>query len=164
MSAPPSDPTEDARYLREAIALARRGVREGAGGPFGALVVRDGAVLGRGWNRVTSTHDPTAHAEIVALREACRAAGSHALPGATVYASCEPCPMCLAALWWGRVARVVFAATREDAAAAGFDDAAIYEELARPLGERRLPLTPLLREEGLPLFDEWLASPHRVPY
>lgn len=164
MAADRDDPTVDARFLREAIALARRGLSEGAGGPFGAVVVRAGEVLGRGWNRVTSSHDPTAHAEIVALREACRTAGSHALPGAVVYTSCEPCPMCLAALWWGRVERIVFAATRDDAAAAGFDDAEIYAELARPLGERRLPLVPLLRPEALPLFEQWLASPRRVPY
>lgn len=153
----------DHLHMRRAIALATESARAG-GGPFGAVVVRDGAVLGEGTNRVTADGDPTAHAEVIALRAAAQHLGTHALVGCTVYASCEPCPMCLGALWWARVERVVFAATRDDAAAAGFDDAALYTELQRPLAERRLPLAPLLREEGLAAFQAWEANTDRQPY
>ncbi len=154
----------DPLRMREALALALEGVRSGAGGPFGALVVREGRVLGRGCNRVTSTNDPTAHAEIVALREACAAAGSFALPGAELYTSCEPCPMCLGAIWWARIARVYYAGTRADAAEAGFDDAALYEEVARPLPARVLPLVPLLRDEARAAFAAWAGKADRVRY
>jgi tRNA(Arg) A34 adenosine deaminase TadA len=154
----------DPARMREAIALALEGVRSGAGGPFGALVVRDGRVLGRGCNRVTSANDPTAHAEIVALRAACAAAGSFALPGAELYTSCEPCPMCLGAIWWARIACVFYAGTRADAAAAGFDDAALYEEVARPLPARTLPLLPLLRDEARAAFVAWGGKADRVRY
>jgi len=154
----------DPAFMRQAIALALEGVRSGAGGPFGALVVRDGRVLGRGSNRVTSTHDPTAHAEVVAIREACAATGSFSLQGAELYTSCEPCPMCLGAIWWARLARVHFAGTRADAAAAGFDDAALYDEVARPLPARVLPLLPLLRDEALAAFAAWGAKADRVRY
>ncbi len=154
----------DPARMREAIALALEGVRSGAGGPFGALVVRDGGVLGRGCNRVTSANDPTAHAEIVAIRQACAAAGSFALGGSELYTSCEPCPMCLGAIWWARIARVFHAGTRADAAAAGFDDAALYEEVARPLAARALPLLPLLREEAQAAFAAWMGKADRVRY
>ena len=158
------DGASDRRFLREAIALALEGVRGRRGGPFGALLVRDGRVLGRGCNRVTSDNDPTAHAEVVALREACRAAADFALPGATAYASCEPCPMCLCALWWARVDRIVYAASRHDAAAAGFDDEAFYAQLALPPAARAVPMAPLLRAEGLVPFRAWTELPDRTPY
>ncbi len=109
----------------------------GAGGPFGSVVVRDGRVIGEGWNQVTSTNDPTAHAEVVAIRRACAAIGSFSLAGATLYASCEPCPMCLASAYWARVSRIVFANTREEAAAIGFDDQLLYDEIPKPIEERR---------------------------
>src|SRR5262245_9316936 len=112
----------DADFLIEAIALSRERMLAGAGGPFGALIVRDGEIFARGWNRVTTTNDPTAHAEVVAIRAACERLGTFRLDGCVIYASCEPCPMCLAAAYWSRVARLVFAASREDAAQAGFDD------------------------------------------
>lgn len=153
----------DPALMRQAIALALESVRAG-GGPFGALVVRDGRVLGRGANRVTPDNDPTAHAEVVAIRAACAAAGSFSLAGAELYTSCEPCPMCLGAIWWARVARVHYAGTRADAAAAGFDDAALYEEVARPLAARRLPLLPLLRDEACAAFAAWNAKADRVRY
>lgn len=153
----------DPAFMRQAIALALESVRTG-GGPFGALVVRDGRVLGRGANRVTPDNDPTAHAEVVAIRAACTAAGSFSLAGAELYTSCEPCPMCLGAIWWARLERVHFAGTRADAAAAGFDDAALYEEVSRPLPARVLPLRPLLRDEGLAAFAAWTAKADRVRY
>ena len=121
---------DDARFVREAIRLAIDKMEAGCGGPFGALVVVEGAVAGRGWNRVTSANDPTAHAEIVAIRQACAARRSFRLEGATLYASCEPCPMCLAAAYWARVARVCYACTREDATRAGFADADIYADVS----------------------------------
>lgn len=160
-----SDSAEsDAIHLRRAIALAREHMLAGHGGPFGAVIARDGLVLGEGWNQVTTSHDPTAHAEVVAIRAATRATGSWMLSGATLYTSCEPCPMCLAAAWWARVDRIIFAANREDAAAAGFDDSAIYQEVARPLSQRILPIANALPSEGAAVFREWLTKEDRVEY
>ncbi len=157
-------PDSDLPFLREAIALARAGAASGAGGPFGAVVVHEGRIVGRGQNRVTSTNDPTAHAEVVALREACAALERFHLPAATLYTSCEPCPMCLAAAYWAHIARIVFACTHDDAAAIGFDDAFLYRELAAPPTARRLPLVPLLHKEGVAVFREWAENPRRIPY
>lgn len=151
-------------FLAEAIDLAARNVREGRGGPFGALVVRAGVVIARGVNQVVATLDPTAHAEIVAIREACRALGSFQLDGCDVYASCEPCPMCLGAIYWARPRALYYAAAQRDAAAAGFDDAFLYEEIARPIDARRLPTRRLLPDEGRRPFDEWRRAAHRIPY
>jgi len=152
------------KFMREAIKLAELGMRGGRGGPFGCVVVRQGEIVGRGHNRVTSTNDPTAHAEVVAIRRACTRLRSFSLAGCTLYTSCEPCPMCLGAAYWARVDRLVFAASRQDAATAGFDDAFIYDQV--PLGpfERSLPTAQLLREEAIAAFDAWLADPDRVPY
>jgi len=150
-------------FLQQAIALAVENVRRN-GGPFGALIVRDGVVIATGVNQVTRNNDPTAHAEMVAIREACRVLSRHQLDGCDVYCSCEPCPMCLGALYWARPARVFFAATQHQAAAAGFDDSFIYRELCAPLGERRLPLVHVADgQAGLP-FDEWTAKADRVEY
>jgi tRNA(Arg) A34 adenosine deaminase TadA len=154
----------DAACMRQALALAAQSVGSSSGGPFGALVVRDGRVLGRGANRVTTANDPTAHAEIVAIREACAALQSFSLAGAELYASCEPCPMCLGAIWWARIERVHYAGTRADAAEAGFDDAALWNEVARPLESRALPLQPLLRDEARAVFKAWLEKADRVAY
>jgi guanine deaminase len=151
-------------FMAEAIDLAARNAREGRGGPFGALVVREGVVIARGVNRVVATHDPTAHAEVVAIREACRALGSFQLEGCDVYASCEPCPMCLGAIYWARPRALYYAASHEDAAAAGFDDAFLYEEIARPADARLLRTARLLPEEGKRPFEEWRRSASRVPY
>jgi tRNA(Arg) A34 adenosine deaminase TadA len=150
--------------MQEAIRLSLEMMRAGKGGPFGAVVVRDGEIVGRGWNQVASTNDPTAHAEIVAIREACRKAGSFFLEGAELYASCEPCPMCLSAVYWARISRVYYAASRKDAAEAGFLDEMIYEELAREAGRRRIPCIGLGREEALAAFREWKQKPGRIPY
>ncbi len=149
--------------MRRAIELALESVRAG-GGPFGAVVVRDGRVVGRGTNQVTQLGDPTAHAEIAAIRDACRALGTFELSGCTLYTSCEPCPMCLGAVYWSRLERVCYGSQREDAARVGFDDALIYEELARAPERRRVTMTQLLRDEALRAFVEWDASPDRVPY
>ncbi len=156
--------TDDERWLRQAIALARQHSLRGDGGPFGAVIVREGSMLAEGWNTVTSTFDPTAHAEVVAIRAACATLKDFRLTGCVLYASCEPCPMCLAAAWWARVARIVFAATREDAAAAGFDDALLYGELAAPIDRRELPLRQLLRDEAAPVMRQWHTMPGRVAY
>lgn len=149
--------------MREVLRLARESVAAG-GGPFAALVVKDGRVIAAGTNRVVADRDPTAHAEVVAIREACRVLGSHRLDGCELYASCEPCPMCAAAVAWSRAARVRYAATRDDAAAAGFDDAVLYAEVARPPEARALPTERLLGDEGRGPFDAWAAKPDRVPY
>ncbi|HEY6168831.1 MAG TPA: nucleoside deaminase, partial [Verrucomicrobiae bacterium] len=139
-------------FMHEAIRLSREKMLAGNGGPFGAVVVKNSKVIGRGWNRVTSTNDPTAHAEVTAIREACQTLGDFRLAGCELYTSCEPCPMCLAAIYWARIERVYFACARQDAAAAGFDDEFLYAEFARPAVERRVELVPLGREEGLRAF------------
>jgi len=152
------------RFLQEAILLARDRMRAREGGPFGALVVRDGEVIARGWNRVPSSCDPTAHAEIVAIRAACEALGDFRLSGCTIYSSCEPCPMCLGAIYWARLERLVFAATREDAARAGFDDGRIYDQIALAPGERSLRTECALRDDARELFVEWESLEGRVEY
>lgn len=150
--------------MREAIRLAREGMVAGAGGPFGCVIVRAGEIIGRGYNRVLADHDPTAYAEVVAIRAACRRISHFELRGCDLYSSCEPCPMCLAAANWARVDRIFFAATRHDAAAAEFDDEWLYCQIAAGPEARRIPTLPLLREEAECLFDEWRAKPDRVPY
>lgn len=151
-------------HLRRAVALAEQGVAAGDGGPFGAVVVRDGQVLAEGWNQVTADNDPTAHAEVVAIRRACAKIGSFQLTAATVYSSCEPCPMCLGALYWARPAAVFFAASRDDAAAAGFDDSLIYQQLSKPLDERSLPIRQLSLPEAEGPFARWVAEESRTRY
>jgi len=155
---------EDRTHLARAVALAREHMRAGEGGPFGAVMVRDGEVLAEGWNQVTSTNDPTAHAEVVAIRRACRAAGDFALPGATLYTSCEPCPMCLASAYWARVARIVYANSREDAAAVGFDDQLIYEEIPKAITERIIPTVHAPMADARAVFAEWMRKADKVAY
>ena len=151
-------------FMRTAIRLGLENVSGGRGGPFAALVVKDGEIIARGTNLVTSTNDPTAHAEVTAIREACRLLGSFQLPGCDIYTTCEPCPMCMGAIYWARPARVFYAATREDAASAGFDDSFIYSELAKHPEARRIPVLPLLRAESLALFEAWNKLQTKVPY
>ena len=155
---------KDSEYLRQAIDLARQGVEDSLGGPFGCVIVRDGEVVGKGCNGVTSTNDPTAHAEIVAIRDACRRLGHFQLTGCVVYASCEPCPMCLGAIYWARPKRVVYAATRQQAAAAGFDDAFIYRELELPEGERKIIFEQLAEKGAEEVFDLWRVRGDRSLY
>ncbi len=151
-------------FLRRAIALAMLNVNSGQGGPFAALIVKDGKIIAEGINRVTSANDPTAHAEIEAIRQACRTLGNFQLVGCDLYASCEPCPMCLGAIYWARADRVYYAATAADAAAAGFDDALIYGELRRAPEARRLSMTQLPHPDALRPFQAWLSSSSKKPY
>ena len=153
----------DRHFLRQAIEMAVENVRRG-GGPFAALVVRDGSVLASGTNCVAAANDPTAHAEIVAIREACRALGSFRLSGCDVYCSCEPCPMCLGALYWARPSRVIFAATNADAAAAGFDDSFIYRQIQVAPSERAIPMLRLVDDEATRPFEAWVSKGDRTPY
>jgi len=151
-------------HLQRAVELARHGMSLGDGGPFGALVVRRGQVLAEGWNRVLATNDPTAHAEVTAIRAACTALGSFQLTDTIVYASCEPCPMCLGALYWARPFAVYFAATRDDAAAAGFDDSLIYHEISLAADDRSLTLRRLPVDGCAEVFTQWTAKGDRTPY
>ena len=151
-------------FLKQAIDLAVENVRTGAGGPFGALVVKDGEVIATGTNRVTSSNDPTAHAEVMAIRAACQKVGSFQLDGCEVYTSCEPCPMCLGALYWARVKAFYFAGDKDDAARGQFDDSFIYTELKKPVEGRTIPGYRLLAADGFRPFDEWLKSQKKVPY
>lgn len=155
---------QDNLFMRRAIELAQLGVAANAGGPFGAVVVKDGRIIGEGYNQVTSTNDPTAHAEIIAIREACKNIGSFQLDGCSVYTSCEPCPMCLGAIYWARPLKVFFACTQDDAAAIGFDDNFIYEELERANDQREMVLVSLMRDEALEVFNNWDAKPDKVEY
>jgi guanine deaminase len=155
----------DRKYMTRAIELAQAGVEQNLGGPFGCVIVKDGEVIGEGNNRVTSTNDPTAHAEIVAIREACRKLGSFQLEDCIVYTSCEPCPMCLGAVYWARAEKIYIACNRTDAASAGFDDAFIYEELCgADFASRRVPIATMMRDEGLQVFKNWVEKPDKVPY
>jgi guanine deaminase len=151
------------QFMRRAIALALDNIRAG-GGPFGCVIVKEGRIIAEGANCVTPTNDPTAHAEVVAIREACRALKNFQLEGCELYTTCEPCPMCLGAIYWARPSRVFYAAAAGDAAAAGFDDAFIYDELKKPHVARRIPMAQLLRDESLSIFSAWNASPNKIEY
>jgi tRNA(Arg) A34 adenosine deaminase TadA len=150
--------------MREAIRLAETKMQANEGGPFGAVVVRRGHVIGRGWNCVTSRHDPTAHAEIVAIRDACRTLNAYSLEACEIYASCEPCPMCLAAIYWARLERIYYAATRDDAARIGFDDDAIYREIGKPVDRRAIPMVAMMREEAAAVLRKWPEKEDRTEY
>ena len=150
--------------MRHAVRLSAERMREGAGGPFGAIIVKDGKVVAEGWNRVTSTNDPTAHAEVTAIRSACEALSTFSLKGCEIYTSCEPCPMCLAAIYWARLDRITFANTREEAAAIGFDDALIYGEVSKPIADRLIPTAKLELPEAEAVFAEWRAKPDKIAY
>jgi guanine deaminase len=155
---------DDADYLRRAIELATQSVRRNRGGPFGAVVVKDGVIVGEGVNVVTSTNDPTAHAEVMAIRAAGAHLATFSLRGARIYASSEPCPMCLAAIYWSRLDGVVFATACDVAARVGFDDTFLYEQLALSAPDRSLPMRQLSLPEGVALFDEWRGKPDKTPY
>ena len=155
---------EKENFMREAIRLSIDSMRAGNGGPFGAIIVKDGKIIARGFNKVTSTNDPTAHAEVVAIREACNALGSFQLSGCEIYTSCEPCPMCLGAIYWARPDKMYFANTKSDAAEIGFDDQFIYNEIELNVNERHLPTEQLLHEEALLAFKEWQQKPDKTKY
>jgi guanine deaminase len=154
----------DEYFMRYAISLAQNGITDGRGGPFGCVVVKNGEIVGEGCNEVTSTNDPTAHAEIVAIRNACRNLDSFQLDGCTIYTSCEPCPMCLGAIYWARPEKMFYACTRTDAANVGFDDDFIYEEIALPIEERHIESISLLRDEGLTVFQNWADKTDKIEY
>ena len=155
---------QDEKFMRRAVQLAQTGVDAGAGGPFGAVVVLDGEIVGEGFNQVTSTNDPTAHAEIVAIRNACKKLNSFQLDNCTIYTSCEPCPMCLGAIYWARPKQIFYAATHEDAAAIGFDDHFIYDEIERPIEERQIKSINFMRDEGLKVFKNWADKTDKTKY
>ena len=151
--------------MERAVSLATENVRLGRGGPFGAVIVQDGKVIADGYNLVTSTNDPTAHAEVVAIRNACAKLGVfHLPPGTEIYASCEPCPMCLAAIYWAHIDKVYFGCTHKDAAEIGFDDSLIYQEMRKRIEERQVPMLPLDRDYALKAFDAWRAKVDKVEY
>ena len=152
------------QLMEQAIEMAVDNVRAGRGGPFAALVVRDGKVIARGTNQVTSTNDPTAHAEIRAIRTACSRLDTFELDDCVLYSTCEPCPMCLGAIYWARLESVVYASTHQEASAAGFDDTFIYEELSRPVEQRELPMRRLMSREAQRVFDAWRKYEDRVEY
>lgn len=151
-------------FMRRAIALAEQNVAGNGGGPFGSVVVHDGRIIGEGVNLVTDSHDPTAHAEVVAIRAACSELGSFSLAGCEIYASCEPCPMCLSAIYWARIERIFYGNTKTDAAAIGFDDDHIYREIALPVSERAIPTKRLLTDEAIAAFHAWENSDNKTAY
>jgi tRNA(Arg) A34 adenosine deaminase TadA len=154
----------DITFMARAIELSLENVRSGNGGPFGAVIVKDGAILAEGINRVTATNDPTAHAEVLAIRHACHQLKAFELKGCDLYSSCEPCPMCLGAIYWARIDRVFFANLAEDAARIGFDDSAIYAEINQPHAEREIPMIPMMREQALAAFRAWEEHPGKIHY
>ncbi len=155
---------DEQSFMRRAIEVSAEKMRALEGGPFGAVIVKDGRIVAEGNNRVTSSNDPTAHAEVVAIRAACDALGGFSLEGCQIYTSCEPCPMCLAAIYWARLDRMYYANTRTDAAAIGFDDDRLFREIAKPMAEQDLPCARLLAADALAVFKEWETMPDKVPY
>lgn len=150
--------------MREAIRLSRHGMDTNEGGPFGCVIVKDGEIVGRGNNKVTTTNDPTAHAEVTAIRDACARLNFYDLSGCELYASCEPCPMCLGAIYWAKIKKVYFACTRTDAAAIGFSDDIIYREIPKQLDQRIIPIEQLMREEAMDVFNDWMQKPDKIIY
>ena len=155
---------KDEYFMRRAISLAQQGIDSNVGGPFGAVIVKDDVIIGEGCNQVTSTNDPTAHAEVVAIRNACRKLDSFQLDDCVLYTSCEPCPMCLGAIYWARPSKIFYAATHSDAASVGFDDQFIYEEIEKDVAERQIQTVNLLREEGLKVFKNWENKADKTEY
>jgi tRNA(Arg) A34 adenosine deaminase TadA len=151
-------------FMARAIQLSIDNVHAGRGGPFGAVVVKDAVIIAEGANQVTATNDPTAHAEVIAIREACRKLAVFDLRGCEIYTSCEPCPMCLAAIYWARISRINFANAGDDASEIGFDDSLIYSELAQPHSQRKIPMIQMMREEALEAFRAWQNKPDKIEY
>ena len=151
-------------FMQEAIRLSFETMRNNTGGPFGAVVVKDGKIIARGFNKVVSTNDPTAHAEVVAIREACKVLNNFQLSGCELYTSCEPCPMCMAAIYWARPDKVYYGNSKTDAAQIGFDDDFIYQEIALPYSERKIPILRIMENEALEAFKEWSNKNDKVRY
>ncbi len=154
----------DEFFMKRAIEMAEKGMDSNAGGPFGCVIVKDNEIIAEGFNKVTSTNDPTAHAEVVAIRKACEKLGSFQLEDCIVYTSCEPCPMCLGAIYWARPKMVYFACTKKDAAKINFDDQFIYDELEKDMGDREIKFIKLLRKDAIPVFDKWAAKVNKTKY
>lgn len=152
------------KFMREAIRLSMEGVKNNMGGPFGAVVVKNGQIIGKGNNQVTSTNDPTAHAEVVAIRDACKNLKSFQLDGCEIYTSCEPCPMCLGAIYWSRPSKIFYACTKKDASDAAFDDSFIYQEMNQPINKRKIPTIQVLRKEALGALRAWKAKEDKISY
>ncbi|HSQ98032.1 MAG TPA: nucleoside deaminase [Rickettsiales bacterium] len=152
------------KFMQEAIKCSFDGMNSNAGGPFGAVIVKDGEIIARGWNKVTSTNDPTAHAEIVTIREACKKLSTFDLSGCELYTSCEPCPMCLAAIYWSKIGKIYYGNTKKDAANIGFDDDFIYEEFALPIEKRSIPMEQLDREDSIKSFEKWAEKNDKIKY
>ena len=151
-------------FMKRAIELSKMALQTGKGGPFGCVIVKDGKIVGEGHNQVTSTNDPTAHAEVVAIRNACKNLNSFQLEGCEVYTSCEPCPMCLGAIYWARPSKVYFANTREDAKQIGFDDSFIYDEIPLSISQRKIPMLSMNRNQALLVFEEWKNKSDKTEY
>ncbi len=151
-------------FMQRAIELSRKNMRDGAGGPFGAVVVKDGKIIGEGWNKVTSANDPTAHAEVTAIRDACSNVKNFSLDGAEIYTSCEPCPMCLSAIYWSRISKIYYGNTRKDAANIQFDDDFLYQEIPKDIKDRKVPMIQCGHTEALEVFKEWQHKVDKVPY
>lgn len=158
------DMTREEKFMLEAIALSQQGISNNEGGPFGCVIVKDDVIVGRGNNKVTSSNDPTAHAEVVAIRDACKNLGTFQLDGCEVYTSCEPCPMCLGAIYWARPTVIYYANNRADAAKIGFDDSMIYDEMKANICDRKIPIKELGRKEALVVFEEWIQKKDRTDY
>ena len=156
--------TREEKFMREAILLSEEGVQNNEGGPFGCVVVKDDKIIGRGNNKVTSTNDPTAHAEVIAIREACKTLGTFQLDGCEIYTSCEPCPMCLGAIYWSRAGIIYYANTREDAAKIGFDDSMIYDEINADIKKRKIPVINIGRQTAQKIFKEWVEKKDKTKY
>jgi guanine deaminase len=152
------------KFMKSAIELSIAHMAKGAGGPFGAVVVKDGKIISEGWNQVTSKNDPTAHAEIVAIRKACELLSSFDLSGTEIYTSCEPCPMCLSAIYWARIDKIYYANTRKDAAKIDFDDDFLYSEISKKISKRKIPMQQLMRDEALKAFSKWNKKTNKVKY
>lgn len=151
-------------FMKKAIQLSQENMRKGAGGPFGAVIVKDGKIIGEGWNQVTSTNDPTAHAEVVAIRSASQSSQNFDLSGAEIYTSCEPCPMCLAAIYWARIDKIYYANTRKDAADIDFDDDFLYQEIPKAIKDRKIPMLQFCHDEAMEVFKEWQSKQDKVEY
>lgn len=154
----------DKLFMQRAIDLAQEGIDSNSGGPFGAVVVKDGVIIAEGFNRVTSTNDPTAHAEIVAIKEACKKLGSFQLDNCILYTSCEPCPMCLGAIYWARPKKVLYACNRSDAAEIDFDDQFIYDEIQKSIEDRQIEFKNFMKREAFKVFENWKSKPNKIEY
>ena len=151
-------------FMKRAIELSREHMNQNHGGPFGAVIVKDGKIISEGWNQVVSTNDPTAHAEVQAIRKASQTLKNFDLSGAEIYTSCEPCPMCLSAIYWARIEKIYYANTRQDAAEIDFDDDFIYQEVPKPITQRKIPMSQLLHDEAVEVFEEWQKKSDKTPY